>query len=86
MSLVSSGVSVYGKPGCVQCKFTTKTLDTLGISYEYHDITENQVARQRVEQMGLKSLPVVQAGERRWTGFSPDKIKELAETPKQMLS
>ena len=71
-------VDVYGKPGCVQCKYTNKKLEEDGHEVRYHDITEDQEARQVVEQSGQLALPLVVAGDKSWHGFSPDRIKALA--------
>lgn len=71
-------VDVYGKPGCVQCKYTNKKLEEDGHEVRYHDIMEDQGARQVVEQSGQLALPLVVAGDKSWHGFSPDRIKALA--------
>ena len=75
----SNEVQVYGKPGCVQCKFTVKALDNQHVPYNYVDITMNPVAAEEVKSMGYSSLPVVVAGEQHWSGFSPDKIGRLGK-------
>jgi glutaredoxin-like protein NrdH len=69
--------TVYGKPGCVQCKYTTKMMDTEQIPYVYLDITVNEVANEAAKSYGRTALPIVVAGEQVWQGFSPDKIKGL---------
>ena len=71
-------VTVYGKDQCVQCKYTTKMLDKEGIPYKYLDIEKNEVAHQEVKQLAAGiALPLVVAGNNKWQGFSPDKIKGL---------
>ena len=70
-------VHVYGKPDCVQCKYTNKKLEAEGLQYEYHDITADEQARQIVEESGKAQLPYVVAGDQSWHGLSPDKIKSL---------
>lgn len=72
-------VSVYGKPGCVQCKYTTKELDKLDVPYRYIDIEENQGAHQEVKGMGFTSLPVVVTNSEQWAGFSPDRIRRIKQ-------
>ena len=57
-------VDVYGKPGCVQCKYTNKKLEEDGHEVRYHDIMEDQGARQVVEQSGQLALPLVVAGDK----------------------
>ena len=71
-------VDVYGKPGCVQCKYTKKKLEEDGHEVRYHDIMEDQEARHVVEESGQLALPLVVAGDKSWHGFSPDRIKALA--------
>lgn len=75
----SNQVRVYGKPGCVQCKFTVNALDKEHIPYNYVDISMNEVAAEEIKSMGYSSVPVVIAGEQKWSGFSPDKIKGLKQ-------
>lgn len=72
-----SKATVYGKPGCVQCTATTKLMDKEGISYQYIDVTLNEMAHQEVKNMGYQGLPVVVSNDLKWQGFSPDKIKGL---------
>lgn len=71
-------VTLYSKPACTQCKFTKRELDKTGIEYEVVDISQDEQAREYVQQLGYLQAPVVQAGEQHWSGFKPDKIKELA--------
>jgi glutaredoxin-like protein NrdH len=70
-------VHVYGKPGCVQCKFTNQKLENENIPYEYHDIDADEQARKIVEMSEKRQLPLVVAGDLQWHGFSPDRIKSL---------
>lgn len=68
---------VYGKPGCMQCKFTVKELARLDIPHEYIDITVNPMAEETVKEMGFTSLPVVVTNNDKWSGFKVDKIRSL---------
>lgn len=70
-------VVVYGRSDCIQCGYTTKELDKLGIEYVYVDIDEDGEAREAVAETGISSLPVVVAAQQVWGGFSPDKIRSL---------
>ncbi|QGJ90078.1 glutaredoxin [Mycobacterium phage Indlulamithi] len=74
-------VIVYGREGCYQCKATVKALDKSHIPHEYKHIDEAPESH----RAGVASLPIVVAGEQKWGGFRPDRIKELAETPKQVM-
>ncbi|NMD64241.1 UNVERIFIED_ORG: ribonucleoside-diphosphate reductase class Ib glutaredoxin subunit [Nocardia globerula] len=70
-------VTVYTKPACVQCNATYRALDQAGIDYNIIDITEDAQARDYVMSLGYLQAPVVVAGEAHWSGFRPDRIKEL---------
>lgn len=71
-------VTVYTKPGCVQCVATFKALDKAGVAYVVIDITRDGAARCRVRDLGYASAPVVVVSEAvHWSGFRPDRIKEL---------
>ncbi len=71
-------IKVYGKPGCVQCKFTCKELEKACLPYEYVDISINAAAETHVKSLGFSSLPVVEAFNLpAWAGFKPDTIKNL---------
>ena len=69
--------TVYGRPGCVQCRFTVKELERLHVPYNYIDIEANEVANEQVKNMGFTSLPVVVTNSARWSGFSPDKLRGI---------
>lgn len=73
-----SQVIVYSKPACVQCTATQDRLIKDGIPHEVIDISVDDDAREKVMALGYSSAPVVVAGDVHWSGFKPDKIKELA--------
>jgi glutaredoxin-like protein NrdH len=70
-------VTVYTKPGCVQCKATYSALDKEGIEYTVIDLTEDPVAHAHVMSLGYLQAPVVVAGDQHWSGFRRDRIKAL---------
>ncbi|MBF6388163.1 redoxin NrdH [Nocardia farcinica] len=71
-------VTVYTKPGCVQCTATYKALEKAGIEYAIVDITTNPDARDYVKALGYLQAPVVVAdGDDHWSGFRPDRINTL---------
>ena len=76
-------VTVYTKNGCPQCDMTKRVLDGEGIEYEAINIQgesekEKQAYDYVVNVLGLRSMPVVVAeGYEPFTGFQPDKLKEL---------
>ncbi|PXX53941.1 glutaredoxin-like protein NrdH [Nocardia tenerifensis] len=70
-------ITVYTKTPCPQCEATKRALDNLGFVYQVVDVTENPAARQRLVDMGFQGAPVVEAGEIRFSGFRPDRLKTL---------
>ncbi|MFF8817299.1 glutaredoxin domain-containing protein [Leucobacter sp. NPDC015123] len=73
-------VRVYSKPNCVQCTMTKTLLDAFEVPYVLEDITEpgNLAA---VKELGFLAAPVVTVGDSAddmWSGFHPDRIKEIA--------
>ena len=73
-------VTVYTKPACVQCNATFRALDKQGTAYEKVDITTDPEARDYVMSLGYLQAPVVIAGTQHWSGFRPDKLKQLASS------
>lgn len=70
-------ITVYSKPGCVQCQATMRKLDKRGAAYEVRDVTEDQDAYAHVRELGYQQVPVVEAGGQHWSGYRPDKIDAL---------
>lgn len=70
-------VTVYTKPGCVQCNATFKALDRNHISYSKVDVSADDQAREYIQSLGYLQVPVVIAGTEAWFGFKPDRIKAL---------
>ncbi|MFV0491550.1 MAG: glutaredoxin-like protein NrdH [Pseudorhodobacter sp.] len=71
-------ITVYSKPACVQCTATTRALEARGLDYDVVDLTVDDSAFARVNEMGYRQVPVVVAGEAHWSGFRPDLIGQLA--------
>ena len=72
-------ITLYSKPACTQCKFTKRELDKTGIEYEIVDISQDPQALEYVQQLGYLQAPVVQAGADHWSGFKPDRIRQVAQ-------
>jgi glutaredoxin-like protein NrdH len=53
-------------------------LDRAGIDYQVVDISKDPEARDYVMSLGYLSAPVVVADGEHWSGFRPDRIKEVA--------
>ncbi|MDR1033375.1 MAG: glutaredoxin-like protein NrdH [Bifidobacteriaceae bacterium] len=71
-------IKVYSKPACAQCNATYLALDKAGVTYEVFDVTKDENAMNRVIELGFFQAPVVEAGERSWSGFRPDLIQKVA--------
>lgn len=75
-------VTVYSKPGCVQCNATYKTLDKKGVEYSVTDVSEDQEALEFILGLGHQQAPVIAVRvdgvlTDHWSGFMPDKIAAL---------
>lgn len=70
-------VTVYSKPACVQCNSTYRKMDKEGVVYQSVDVTQDKEALEKITNLGYQQVPVVVAGDEHWSGFKPDKIKEL---------
>nr|DAN20154.1 MAG TPA: glutaredoxin-like protein [Caudoviricetes sp.] len=73
-------ITVYSKPNCMQCDFTKKHLDRMGLEYQSVDVTTDQEALDKVQQMGFHGLQVVVAdGMAPFVGYRPDELDKLGE-------
>lgn len=80
MSETKTSITVYTKPSCVQCNATYKALDKHGIEYNTVDISQDDNARDFIMGLGYLQAPVVVVGtSTHWSGFRPERIKELAQ-------
>lgn len=71
-------ITVYTKPACVQCNATKKALDRAGLEYNVVDVTVDNESRDYIMALGYVQAPVVEAHGEHWSGFRPDRIKNLA--------
>jgi glutaredoxin-like protein NrdH len=72
-------ITVYTKPGCVQCHATLRALQRAALDFTAVDITTDPQALDFVMSMGYVAAPVVTWGSRHWSGYRPDRIAELAD-------
>lgn len=75
-------ITVFTKPACVQCTYTKKKLDALGLSYDTVDVSVDESALEKVKSLGYMTAPVVMVNEggedeQHWGGFQPDKLNAL---------
>lgn len=72
-------LTVYGKPGCVQCTATERWLKSKGREFEKIDVTVNEEGYKKVTDMGYQQVPVVVASNgEHWYGFVPDRLAVYA--------
>lgn len=71
-------ITVYSAASCVQCSATYREMEKLGLSYTVINLDETPEAKDEVVRLGYRQLPVVTAGETHWSGFRPDRIRELS--------
>lgn len=72
-------VTVYGKPGCVQCNAMKKHLETKNIPFEYKDVTKDELAFKWVDEMGYQAVPVTRIGFKHFYGFDPDAVADALD-------
>ena len=72
-------VTVYSKPACVQCHATYRALDKAGIDYLVIDMSQDADALEKVRALGHMQAPVIITDNDHWSGFRPDKIREIKE-------
>lgn len=80
MSTQTQTITIYSKPACVQCNATYKALDKAGLDYTIVDLAEDDDACEYVKALGYLQAPVVVTDTDHWSGFRPDRIKQLAST------
>jgi glutaredoxin-like protein NrdH len=68
---------VYTKPGCAACIATHREMAKWNIYYVEIDVSKNPEEMERLAELGIQQMPAVHAMGEYWTGFRPDKIKEL---------
>lgn len=72
-------ITVYTKDGCPQCVMTKTVLKEEGIEFEEINVEEDQAAFEYVaNELNIRQMPVVVAeGQEPFSGFRPDRLKEL---------
>lgn len=73
-------LTVYSKPGCVQCTATMRALDNAGIPYRVIDLSGDPVALEHLKRIGFLHAPVVERAGEPWSGFRPDRIDKIVRT------
>lgn len=71
-------ITIYTQPRCVRCDITKRTLEAAGLTYETIDLVQDPEALAEVKRRGFAQAPVVITDDDAWSGFRPDKIKQLS--------
>lgn len=72
-------ITVYTKPACVQCDATKRTLDKYGLPFVEIDLSVNEDVLDQLKVAGWMRAPVVVTPQGEvWSGFRPDRIRDLA--------
>ena len=70
-------VTLYSKPGCVQCRATQRVFDSKCVNYNYVDVSESPEALERIKKLGYLAAPVVYVDENtHWSGHQPQLIEK----------
>lgn len=70
-------ITVYTTPNCVQCNSTKRYFDRHDIPYETVDLSQDEEALKMVRELGHTIAPVVIAGDKHWSGFRIERIKNV---------
>lgn len=70
-------IDVYTSKECQQCEATKLWLKREGLQFNEFDVLADPEAYERCKALGYTTLPVVVAGERHWSGFRFDQLREL---------
>lgn len=70
-------VIVYSKPACIQCTQTKNRLKSKGIDFVEKNISEDSEAANEFFSYGVRSVPLVVAGDEHWAGYKQEKIDSL---------
>ena len=71
-------LTLYSKPGCVQCDASVRKLTKEGLEYDYVDVTTDDGALKKVKDLGYMQVPVMTYGDEHWSGYRPDLIDQIA--------
>lgn len=70
-------ITVYSKENCVQCNATYRALGKRALEYTVVMLEDNPGLAEQFREEGFMQAPIVDIGTEKWSGFRPDKIKEI---------
>ena len=74
-------ITIYTRNDCVKCHATKRAMESRGFEFEMVNVDLVPDAAETLRAQGFRQLPVVIAGETRWSGFRPDMINRLRPQP-----
>ena len=70
-------IIIYTRNNCIQCHATKRAMESRGLDFEMINEDLAPELAETLREQGFRQLPVVVAGETRWSGFRPDMINRL---------
>ena len=70
-------VKIYTKNNCRQCMMAKKWMEQRGVEFEVINLDESPEYVEHIQELGFKAAPVIEKGDFVFSGFSPDKLRQL---------
>lgn len=70
-------ITVYTKNNCMQCTMTKKWLEKNDVDFKEINIEDHPEAIVRLKELGFASAPVIEKDDFRFSGFQPEKLKQI---------
>lgn len=70
-------IIIYTRNNCIQCHATKRAMARCGVDFATINLDQHPEMADTLRDQGFRQLPVVVAGEMRWSGFRPDMINRL---------
>lgn len=70
-------ITIYTRNNCIQCQATKRAMESRGFEFDMVNLDQHPEMADTLRDQGFRQLPVVVAGETRWSGFRPDMINQL---------
>ena len=79
-----STITMYSKPGCVQCRATARGFAKAGVAIDIIDVSTDPTAAAMLTDWGYLSVPVIVTPDgQHWAGHRPDRITAAARAAAQ---
>ena len=70
-------IKIYTTPSCGSCQAAKRYFEDNNIDYTEVDVSQDQIAMDKIIAAGFMSVPVFEIGEELFYGFDRDKINKL---------